>query len=304
MAIQHRHVRAPFLRLGVVVEGGIGAALADQRLMVHAEDPCAVGYVGEPMIRPGLPEPVGRGLGIVAEALLARARVAFGALADFQVALEIRIGLTQLAIGPLEIGAHGVEGVDHLVQFVRIVGRPALQVQRRRRPHQAVLADEVGDGNKVPRHQEMEHVDDEQRDEERLRRLACQDDQGTVQQLLIDLAQRRLDMEHADRARGALHGVVQRVIARDDRTGVRLADRDTDRIGAISDLAHLGGADVGQPQDAVELELELVLVEIPQAFAEAAGGAPADLVEPRLDDADLAVIVEIELKRGQHQRDD
>lgn len=37
VAVQRRHVRAPFLRLGVAVGGGIDAVLADQRLVVHAE---------------------------------------------------------------------------------------------------------------------------------------------------------------------------------------------------------------------------------------------------------------------------
>ena len=75
-------------------------------------------------------------------------------------------------------------------------------------------------------------------------------------------------------------------------------------MGTIGDLAHLGGPDVRQPQDAVELELELVLVEIPQALAEAAGRAAADLVEARLDEGDLAIVIEIELKPRQHQRHD
>src|SRR6266702_7306138 len=88
VAVEHRHVLAPFLRLGIVIEGGIAPALADHGLAVHAEGAGPVRYVGEHVIRSGLPEPVGCGLGIVAEALLARARVLFGAPADLQVTLE------------------------------------------------------------------------------------------------------------------------------------------------------------------------------------------------------------------------
>ena len=61
---------------------------------------------------------------------------------------------------------------------------------------------------------------------------------------------------------------------------------------------------VRQAQNPVELQLQLVLIEIPQALADAAEIAPSDFVEPRLDDADLAIVVEIELQRRQRQRHD
>ena len=75
-------------------------------------------------------------------------------------------------------------------------------------------------------------------------------------------------------------------------------------FGRSGDLADLDGLDIRQAEDALELQLELVLIEIPQAFAEAAGIAAADFIEPRLDHADLAIVVEIELKRGERQRHD
>ena len=152
------------------------------------------------MIRPGLPEPVGGGLGVIAKPLLALAHVLFRLPADGKIPLQPCIGLTQIAIGMLQAGAKAVERVDHLVEFIGFARRPAIQPQRRRRPRQIVAADEFGDGDQMPGHQPMEHVEDEEGDQERLGRLARQDDQGLVQQLTIDFGQRRLDMENADLA--------------------------------------------------------------------------------------------------------
>jgi len=76
------------------------------------------------------------------------------------------------------------------------------------------------------------------------------------------------------------------------------------RIRTIDNLADLDRADTGQALNAVELELELVLVERPKAFAQACKIASADLVETRLDHANLVIVVEIKLNRSQRQRDE
>ena len=78
--------------------------------------------------------------------------------------------------------------------------------------------------------------------------------------------------------------------------GPRLPIGDADRIRSICDLSDLDGLNVRQPQNPVELQLQLVLIEIPEAFADAAEIASADFIEPGLDDADFAVVIEIELK--------
>ena len=61
---------------------------------------------------------------------------------------------------------------------------------------------------------------------------------------------------------------------------------------------------VRQAENPVELQLQLVLIEIPEALAETAEIASADLVEPRLDHADFTVVVEIELECRQRERHD
>jgi hypothetical protein len=53
----------------------------------------------------------------------------------------------------------------------------------------------------------MKHVDDEERHEKRLGRLAHQNDQSAVEQLSINLGKRRLDIEDAYLALAALYGV-------------------------------------------------------------------------------------------------
>src|SRR6266566_7319979 len=72
----------------------------------------------------------------------------------------------------------------------------------------------------------------------------------------------------------------------------------------IGDLVYFRGPDVRQAENPVELQLQLVLVEIPEALAEATEIASADLVEPRLDHADFTVVVQIELERRQRERHD
>jgi len=52
-----------------------------------------------------------------------------------------------------------------------------------------------------------------------------------------------------------------------------------DRIRPIGNLADLDGPNVRQAQNAVELQLQLVLIEIPEAFADAAEIAPADFID-------------------------
>jgi hypothetical protein len=75
-------------------------------------------------------------------------------------------------------------------------------------------------------------------------------------------------------------------------------------IRTIGDFAYLRGADIRQAENPVELQLQLVLVEIPETLAETAEIASADLVEPRFDHADFTVVVEIELECRQRERHD
>src|SRR6185295_19954533 len=86
--LQQRHVRAPFLRLGLTANRDIEAAPADQRGAIHAERVQPFRDVSEGVIWPGLPEPVGGGLGVIAKPLLALAHVLLRLPADRKVPLQ------------------------------------------------------------------------------------------------------------------------------------------------------------------------------------------------------------------------
>jgi hypothetical protein len=134
MPLQSRHVLAPFLRLGVPVERRIETALADQFGPAQSEGIQFVRDIGEHVVRPGLPEPVGRSLGEIAKSLFALAGAIFRLLQDQQVLSEFGVDLAQVTIGALQRGADAIERFDHLVEFIGFARRPAVQLERRRRP--------------------------------------------------------------------------------------------------------------------------------------------------------------------------
>ena len=183
---------------------------------IDAEGAHPLRDVGENLIRPGLPEPIGCGLGVIAKSLFAVAHAFFRLPQDKQILSEFGIDLAQIAIGALQRGAHAVERFDHLVQFIGFARWPAVQLERRRRPRQIVAADKPCDGDQMPGDQPMKHVDDEERHEKRLGRLARQNDQSAVEQLSINLGKRRLDIEDADLALAALYDVFERIFPRHD----------------------------------------------------------------------------------------
>jgi hypothetical protein len=160
--LQRRQMLPPFLRLGLVVDRRIEPPLADHRGPIHAEGAQALRDVGENVVRPGLPEPVGSGLGVIAKSLFALAHALFGLLEHQQVATESGIDLMQVAIGALQTGAHVVEGFDHPVQFIGFARGVAIQFEGRRRPRKIVTPDKACNGDEVPGDQPVKHVDDEE----------------------------------------------------------------------------------------------------------------------------------------------
>ena len=79
------------------------------------------------MIRPGLPEPVGGGLGVIAKPLLTLPHILFRLAEVGNIPLQPCIGLAHVAIGMLQAGAQAVERLDHLVEFIGFARRPAIQ---------------------------------------------------------------------------------------------------------------------------------------------------------------------------------
>jgi hypothetical protein len=98
----------------------------------------------------------------------------------------------------------------------------------------------------MPGDQPMKHVDDEERDEKGLGRLARQNNQGAVEQLSINFGKRCLDIQHADLTFGPLYDVVERILPGYDRANATLANGDMDRIRSIGDLAYLDGLTSGR----------------------------------------------------------
>jgi hypothetical protein len=191
-----------------------------------------------------------------------------------------------------------------LVELVGPVLDPPVQVQRRRRPRKVVASRKSGNGDEMAGDEEVKNVEDEERDEKRLGRLACEDDKSPVQEIAVDFAARRLDIKGPDRTLCAADDVIERIFSGNAGVRAALADGDVKGIRAIDDLAYLGRANAGQANNAVELQLQLVLIEGPEALGQARKVASADLVKTRLDDADLMIVVEVELERSQRQRNE
>src|SRR5271170_8228813 len=119
-ALHGCNVLAPFSRLQREVGSDVPAMLADRLAPVIPKGAAMLREEGEAMFPVGRPQPVGRRLGIIAEALPT---------------------VAQLAIGGLQTRAHAVERADELVKLVRSLRRTPLQSERRRRTAQVVAAE-------------------------------------------------------------------------------------------------------------------------------------------------------------------
>src|SRR6266542_3746983 len=209
----------------------------------------------------------------------------------------------RVAVGALQARTHFVERIDDLVELVRLSRWAAVQLQRRRRLANVVAAHELGEGTQVPGEEAEEDVDAEERDEEGLRALTDQDEQGNMRELAVELGEGRLDIEDANLPVGFADAVEDGVFPADHRLA-RAALCGGHDGGAGRGLADLGGADVGETQYAVELQLQLLLIQSPQTLAEAGEIAVPDVFEPALDGPDAPLVLEHELERRQAHRQD
>jgi hypothetical protein len=154
----------------------------------------------------------------------------------------------------------------------------------------------------MPRHEPVDDIEDEEGDEEGLRTLAQQDDDGLVQELAIDLDEGCFDRQRPDLLLLATEGMEDGEFATHHGAGLALAGRRHHRIAPVGDLADLDEAYARQPVNSLDLKLELSAVEVPETFAEAAQRAAFDLGHSALDRADIVPIVEIELEQREDER--
>jgi len=75
------------------------------------------------------------------------------------------------------------------------------------------------------------------------------------------------------------------------------------RGGMTGGLTQFDVADIGQVKNPLNLQLELARVHSPEPFAKTLTIAGIDLGHPLIDCSDVAVIVEVELRQCQEQRD-
>ncbi len=194
---------------------------------------------------------------------------------------------------------HGVEGVHHLVQFVRgsPVVRGTVQPQGRAQVVQVHLQGVARHGGQVAGHHPGEQQHQEDRGEEGHQELAAENGQALGPESVEHAVQAGDDLQGA-------HGpvaVVQGELPHDRPPEVRVRARDEAVAGVRGDLQE---RDVRELEDALELGVELVRVVVPEAGFEAAQEAGPDLLHPGLDGGHLAAVVHEGLHGGRqyHQR--
>jgi len=166
---------------------------------------------------------------------------------------------------------------------------------------EVVIADRAGDLREMPSDQPVKNKDDEDGDKKSLGALAHQNDESVLHQAAIDPGKAGLDHEAADGLRSIRRLVDDRHVAPERAAVVLDAGGHPQRRRGVADLGYFGIAEIGQAGDAVELQLKLLLVELPETFRQAVEIAVLDLGETPFDRTHVEAVVEIELHRGQDQ---
>src|SRR5271169_5655511 len=192
---------------------------------------------------------------------------------------------------------------DELVKLVHLLKRTPLQSEWWRRTAEVVTAEKLCCRDKVTCDEPVDDIEDEKGDNECLCALADQDDDRGVEKPTIDIVERGLDRENAQRLLGAPIHMKNWKFSVHIRIGLMGAGRHHHRVGAIGGLAHFDEADVRQLKNPVDLQLELARVQVPEPFAEAATIAALDLGDLAIDRSDVASVVEVELQQCEEQSD-
>ncbi len=153
----------------------------------------------------------------------------------------------------------------------------------------------------MPGDQAMTEEEDAIGDQEGLRRLAGEDHQDLRQQGLIKFVQGGFEIERADDLGGTIDLIGDGNLALEGRITLPLAGDHHQGIRGLAGLAHLHRPHIRQAQNAVDLQLQLGAIEMPQTVADAVEIRAPDLVQAPLNDANAAFIVEIELQSGKRQ---
>ncbi len=191
--------------------------------------------------------------------------------------LPLLSGVALGQIGVVQPRAHVVERGRHAIELVGPARLTARQDERLRRSTEIVFANQPGNCGEMPGYEAREDVDGEQRNDERIGGLTDQNDKRGLRQRLIEIGQRCLHIERADLLLCPVDTIKDRKFAGYHGARHARARRHHHRRRARSGLANLGGAQVGQPQDAVQLKLKLSAVELPQTLAEAVAIASVDV---------------------------
>src|SRR5471030_1183120 len=211
-------------------------------------------------------------------------------------------GVTFVEVGNVQAYTHRMKCGDHAIEFVRLARLAALQAERLRRLAKVVASDKPCDCREVSRNEPRENVNDEKRNEKRVGRLAHQDQERGLRQFAVETGERCLDVQGAEHAWRAVDAIRDGKFARYDRVVHAQASLHDQGRGDRASLTDLGGTNVGKTEHAVQFELKLLPVEPPQTLANAVAITPVDIRQPVLDERNPALIVAVELKRGQQQR--
>jgi hypothetical protein len=178
-----------------------------------------------------------------------------------------------------------------------------MQAQLQRPVTDAIAADVGCNGRQMARHEIMNEIEDEERDEKCLCRLARQNGQCGIDEPSIHVGQSGFDAECSDHPVLPLRFVDQGVFPCQDRCFGVPAKFHHERIARAVGLTDFDGTDVGEPEDSIELEFQLSFVERPQTVSQAVEIALADLGQAQLEGRDVAAVVDVELNRGEDEGD-
>ncbi|MCY1424171.1 hypothetical protein D9M71_399080 [compost metagenome] len=207
------------------------------------------------------------------------------------------VGLAAAQVGADRL-AHVVQRVGHGVDLVLFGALALVQLQRGLQVAAGHAADEIRHHSQMPGDQAVEQPAQRHRQAAEEHAHPQQVAQAALPQPPVDAAEVDGDFQFAELPALALRRLVAQREAFDAQgAAATLVALDQVEVGA----AQAGPGDVGEVDQAVQLHVQLLLVEVPQAALEAGQVADADQLQTRLDIAHLATVFEVQLHgAGQH----
>ncbi|MNO83774.1 hypothetical protein D3C76_750960 [compost metagenome] len=207
------------------------------------------------------------------------------------------VGLAAAQVGADRL-AHVVQRVGHGIDLVLLVALALVQPERRLQVAAGDAAHEVGHHPQVAGDQAMEQPAQRHGQAAEEHAHPQQAGQAALPEPPVDGAEVDGYFQLAQLSAFALRRLVaQREALDPQRPAAPRVALDQVEVGA----AQAGAGDVGEVDQAVQLHVQLLLVEVPQAALEAGQVADADQLQARLDVAHLAAVFEVQLHgAGQH----